>query len=60
MSERINTLVGRIIASTKRHKRTLSIVDIATDIRELKKETGSIQKGVESGGHIGRHKLVSE
>ncbi|HWJ28267.1 MAG TPA: hypothetical protein VNS32_17110 [Flavisolibacter sp.] len=39
-----NTLVGRIIASTKRKKRTLSIVEIAQDIRSLKTQLGSIQK----------------
>lgn len=39
-----STLVGRIIASTKRKKRTLSIVEIAQDIRSLKEQLGSIQK----------------
>lgn len=44
MSEKVNTLVGRIIASTKRQKRTLSIVDIAKNINELKEEVGGIKK----------------
>lgn len=44
MNEDINKLVGRIIASTKRKKRNLSIVEIADDIKILKDKTGGISE----------------
>jgi hypothetical protein len=50
MEDEINQLVGRIIGSTKRRTRSLSIVEVAADIRTLKEKAGGLGQGAKLVG----------